>query len=503
MLRVLLVDDETIIRESIVHMIDWNAIGYELIATATNGMEACDIIRDEYPDVVITDIKMPVMNGLELIDYCYHIDSSIQYIILSGFGDFEYAQKAMKYGVKHYLLKPTDKNQLIQALLNIHAFLLDQKCQQETIQQNQLEEVRLFLQKVFLTELLEKEEVGQEALEHYQFLINLPLDLTDVIHIAYVQSDSVNGFCQRLYGILHHFGISVAFPLIYVRNSLLLLPDHCSARQKEDLVKRICEIHLPTQSIAPECRHWHYTDTLSLLQILVDKVKRYQQITLYDSHGDSAEIRNNITDPNRLARLNAGLAQANHSEELYQLLHPLFSEISSIDAAKSLAISLLFGKSFQSTLDEADRSVFLSKLMDDQLSIPQIEQMLIVCLEKNKGFHNREDFQVRSMIPDMIQYMKQHLESENLSLKWLANNLLYVSSGYLSKQFIQETGERFSDFLNHLRMKKAKELLLSSQDHTIQEVAKKCGFGENPRYFSQVFKKYTGMTPSDFINTNQ
>lgn len=97
-------------------MIDYTSLGYKVIATAKNGMEAYDRIRDDYPDVVITDIKMPILNGLELIERASRIDSRITFILLSGYGEFEYAKQAMTYGCRYYLLKPTDKQELINCL---------------------------------------------------------------------------------------------------------------------------------------------------------------------------------------------------------------------------------------------------------------------------------------------------------------------------------------------------------------------------------------------------
>lgn len=111
LLRLIIVDDEDTIRNAIAHMIDYNALGYELIGTARNGMEALDLICDNFPDVIITDLKMPVLSGLDLIDRVSCQDKDIDYIILSGYGEFEYAKQAMRYGVQNYLLKPTNKQE--------------------------------------------------------------------------------------------------------------------------------------------------------------------------------------------------------------------------------------------------------------------------------------------------------------------------------------------------------------------------------------------------------
>ena len=96
-------------------------------------------------------------------------------------------------------------------------------------------------------------------------------------------------------------------------------------------------------------------------------------------------------------------------------------------------------------------------------------------------------------------YVEAHLDCETLSLKWLAENYLFVSVGYLSKQFVKEEGIRFSDYLNKKRMEQAIRLMVYYHNDNIKTIARSVGFGNNPQYFSQVFKKYTGYTPTEYI----
>ena len=105
MIRLLIADDEKIIRETICNIIDWKSLGIEVVAVCKNGLEAYDAILDEYPDIVLTDIRMPKLSGLELIQKITQNHDHIQFIILSGYEDFEYAREAMRYGIRHYLLK--------------------------------------------------------------------------------------------------------------------------------------------------------------------------------------------------------------------------------------------------------------------------------------------------------------------------------------------------------------------------------------------------------------
>ncbi|HZJ83284.1 MAG TPA: AraC family transcriptional regulator, partial [Clostridia bacterium] len=100
------------------------------------------------------------------------------------------------------------------------------------------------------------------------------------------------------------------------------------------------------------------------------------------------------------------------------------------------------------------------------------------------------------------EYIDLNLEDENLSLKWIANNILYMDEGYLSKLFSRELGEKFSQYLTRKRMENATEILRQNDYHKIYDVAQKVGLGNNPQYFSQLFKKYTGHSPTDYIKKN-
>lgn len=119
MFRLIIVDDERIIRETIAAMIDWESLGIQVVALCANGVEAYDAITDDFPDIILTDIKMPDMDGIELIRRVHKLDSNIQFVILSGYNEFDYAVEVMKYGVRHYLLKPCNENNIIEAMKEI------------------------------------------------------------------------------------------------------------------------------------------------------------------------------------------------------------------------------------------------------------------------------------------------------------------------------------------------------------------------------------------------
>ena len=119
MLKLLIVDDEEMICQAIANIIDWKSYNIQLVGTCTDGVEAYHTILDECPDIVITDIRMPGISGLELIERINRTDLCTQFVILSGYGEFEYAKRAMKCGVQHYLLKPCTETQIIDCIQEV------------------------------------------------------------------------------------------------------------------------------------------------------------------------------------------------------------------------------------------------------------------------------------------------------------------------------------------------------------------------------------------------
>lgn len=118
MLSLLIADDEKVIRESLAECLNWEEIGIRVVGCCSNGLEALEAILDETPDIVMTDIKMPGLNGLELIEKIQDIDRDIEFIILSGYREFDFAQKAIKFGVRRYLLKPVSEEQVLESVLD-------------------------------------------------------------------------------------------------------------------------------------------------------------------------------------------------------------------------------------------------------------------------------------------------------------------------------------------------------------------------------------------------
>lgn len=135
MIRVLLVDDEDIEREAMAEIIPWKKLDMELVDMAWNGIEGLEKIRINVPDIVITDIKMPVMDGIQLIEKSKELYPDILFVVLSGYGEYEYTSRAMELGIRHYILKPCDEEKIVEVLQGVKKELAELECRRKAEQE--------------------------------------------------------------------------------------------------------------------------------------------------------------------------------------------------------------------------------------------------------------------------------------------------------------------------------------------------------------------------------
>lgn len=498
MLRLMIVDDEETIRTAISKMIDFTSLGYEVIATAKNGMEAFDIICDSYPDVIITDIKMPILNGLELIERANNLDVSIDYIILSGYGEFEFAKQAMKFGVQHFLLKPTNKQELIHSLIEIHKKRMEERENQRIQQHHILKKVRFPMEQCFLIEALEWQHDFTNCYQKYDQLLSFPSNCLHACICSFVEESHLSAFLKDVQALLEKYHITQFFPIISVKNTVILILDVESLGLQTKLQEGIENLQYPNQLVTFQTSFLHFHTTFELFQSIIQKISRFSQILCIDSTLAIYEIRNNLTSPWKLRELELAMKTAKSESEVDEVLHTTLSMTDSLEAAKKIAIELFLMLSTSVTDSSVDLACDFFRKIYSCTSIQSIYELLRVVPSHTKQEENVTDSKQKSYISLLKTYVNSHLDAEYLSLKWIAENYLFISVGYLSKQFVKEEGERFSDYLNRIRMNEAKKLLALYSNDNIKDIAKQVGFGNNPHYFSQVFKKYVGCTPSEY-----
>ncbi len=501
MLRMMIVDDEDMIRNAIAKMIDFESLGFQLIATAKNGIEAYDIICDSYPDVVLTDIKMPGLNGLELIERATHLNAPIDFVILSGFNEFDLAKQALRFGVKNFILKPTDKHELIDTLIRIKDER-NHKLQASRIQTTNLLKNYFFpLQECFIIESIENLDAFSTHYKRYSRLLSLPESGLKACICSFVDEQHVASLQRDILDILASYHVEMAFPFLYVTGSLVMVLKLDDLSLDQDIKARIESLNYENQCSSFESYYIHTDNSYTLFETLLIKVARYDKILLLNDNGRHYQIYNNITASWKINDICHDIALCTTETELAELLYRLFTSSMSLNTCKNLAFSIFIHLDASEEDSDIDLACHFFKQLYATHTRDELVSTLLLSLSAYGLSSAITTHKSKSLITELKEYVKTHLDAQNLSLKWIAENHLYVSVGYLSKQFVKEEQLRFSEYLNTLRMDEATKLLTLYPTMSIKTVANQVGFGNNPHYFSQVFKKHTGMTPSEFIQT--
>lgn len=512
MYKILIVDDEARIRNGLSNIIEWEVYGIEVAGLSSDGMKAYLEIKSSHPDIVLVDISMPNMTGLELIELCSHMEVSPKFIILSGYNDFEYVRKAIKLGAVDYLLKPVDQDELIHAVSTCVKLLDENQAHQRQFQESRLTLrndllMRILHNQIDLHEFREKSHVVNLSLYCSRMRVGV-LTLIPGSDNASVPIMQAVGICQDICSSLCpcyivadvNTNIAIIFkasehPITEeVFHNILL---ECSENISEHFD---CRVFF---SVGREANHINglpasYTDCISKLEkklilgdILEDKLSKNKEI-------HSANYQDFLT-----------CLSSGKKEDISSTLHAYCrsflpqKEDTDINLFKYQLIDLVTyvlraqypSAYFLPELEQKKQQAF--NIIRSTDSILKLEEKLTVFFisltEKNPEFPEEANY------PNIIQHVLAKVRSEysdnSLSLKTIAAQL-DVNPAYLGREFTLATGEYFSDFLNRTRIRRAIHLLSTTSQKT-GKIAEAVGF-TNSSYFFTVFKKITGKNPGDY-----
>lgn len=511
MYKVLIVDDERIIREGISRLIDWERHGFALIGIAKNALEALDQIHSQEPHIVITDIKMPIMDGLALIKQVKESHPGILFVVLSGYGEFELANEAMRSGVRHYLLKPCNEDEILAVLNEVQETLIQRERREAFIQRNKknLDRVMPLVREQFLRDYVMNRSYTLDEYTEYCTLLDIAETSVRLILFQPEQDFEFHNLYVLSELISEAFGQQLYFHTI-LKNQVLVLTRELDS---DGLVQRIERVkhdflqfdHVEITTALSDEGSFHsipqmYRETQECLKYAfyvgegsivtkadIEKCResRYEDLLTFD-----------------LERITLSIKSGNMPEMDY-LLEQFFETLRENKCTYQVSkiyVMELFMAILRGCSPEAMGS-YMEKILDlQQASSLDAIQGFIKCAGRELASANHGRILTRhsTIVGRMIQAVETHLPNEDLSLKWIARNILYMNEGYLSKLFFKNTGERFSQYLTRIRMEKARELIRTCAYERVYEVAEKVGLGNNPQYFSQLFKKYTGCSPTDY-----
>ncbi|AOH43005.1 hypothetical protein BEQ56_05645 [Anaerolineaceae bacterium oral taxon 439] len=495
MYKLLIADDERVIRESISTLIDWKSLGIELIGLAKDGSDAYNMIIDECPDIVLTDIKMPGFTGIELIEKIRKINTLTQFVILSGYGEFEFAKAAMRFGVRHYLLKPCSEQQIIDAMQAVVADFERARLHDFGGKRRKIE--RIIYHHTFLNMLRDcllgdcKGNRLMRILARYEHLLDLyryPCELIFVKGIKETDSRNIFNLAMGFYGEGNELTVVYADQNIYflVRSGDI---EKIYSSLAESI--RICDCFCEVCTAK-------FQNLSELMNAFVAEIREASRIVYY-----SADVIFPIDkDENLHSGIQKEMAILFDDHVGIASLQPdsirnSLAGINDLLSAKHFTISLIISAFSRIDVISIIAATEWIEFVNHASSVDEI-LMVLEMVFKSLGRQRASSQRNKAISYKIRAYVMNHLADSRLSLKWIADNVLYMNEDYISRRFIKESGSKFSDFLTEMRITKAKTLLLEIEADRIADVAARVGFENNPKYFSQIFKKYTGFSPSAY-----
>lgn len=517
MYSVLVVDDEIRQREAVIRNVDWQRVGFEVVGDAENGIEALDQLEKLEPDLVLTDIKMPLMTGLELARKAREIRPVTKFVILSGYDDFEYAQEAFKYNVIRYLLKPvsaselTDEFEKIGAEMNREFDLLKSG--------GSSEDISLRLEKAeFLLPLLlgtgEDVHASDDLTENAKRLGIIKNDGDCYSVVASKFKTSAGETCTAQHhidfvnSIINKYALCESF---FVNGRIITLVTSDPEEMSTKLRLPVIELVQSAKKLLNQNCTIGISETVSNPSLLALACSQAITARRYTSDGTGSiryindqerkstyEFESVEKSVNKLEQL----LKIGSKEEITSFLDEILSGktregidyiIIQILATAHRCVSVLPDGNAAAELFTANNS-FTSRLSFD-FNEQYKNELVSLCLDARDIIYRSQRHESEVLCDHALQIINEEYMNEELSLTD-ASDRLGVSPNYLSALIKKKKSKNFVTLVTERRMKAASDLLLCTS-MKIFEITQKCGYSDQ-HYFSYCFKKYYGVSPNKY-----
>lgn len=529
--RIILVDDEEEIREAVKKRVDWEGCGFELVASVENGQEAMEKCEALNPDVVITDIKMPFVDGLNLGKWLYEQMPDVKLVVFSGFDDFEYAQKAIQINVTEYLLKPLKADELMCVLKKLK-LQIDKELEEKrnlSVLREHYNETLPILREQFLNNLIDgrilKEQINLYA-ERYD------LDLGGRFKTVALAGANIEGsggvlseaseliplsVKKLIDGHLPRFCRFISFVYGDMVAVIAMMDNKAKVNSLVEGLNHICktamrflEIELSV-GIGPLCD----TDNLKYAAagarsaldyrlilgqgkaLYLDDIEPRHSIRLTIDEQDKRDLALAIKIGSkedmrewidRFITSSGAVVQPIAEYRLFLL--EMLSELLNIIRSYRLDVIEIFGSDFDGSLSLSN---FTSQVQLGDWFLEICQKISAMIKQERKTF-------TKSLAENAKQFIIENYSNPGVSVELLCEHL-HVSPTYFSTLFKKETGLSFVAYLTKIRLEEAVRLLDTTQDKTY-EIADKVGYSE-PSYFSYVFRKQFGVSPGKYRSSQE
>ncbi len=527
MLKVMIVDDEAIVRIGLKSCINWEEYGFEIIGDASNGKEALRLFDKIQPDILLTDIKMPVMDGIELIKLLSQKYPCTKVLVLSCFNEYNLVREAMKYGAMDYLFKPTMKSEDILAAVNE----VKERLMRERAERNEVTNLKYsvneslsFLKEKYLNQLV-KRNFERSSIYTEMRRLGIELDERNIICFA-IEIDEHEKIKERYsYDELQIFYTTC----LSIVNEAILHIDHgiCFMDEVQHII-----LFINAESSSEKSLH---EQLLFISNKIQNMVKIYADISL------SIGVSHIVSDYSGMkyayqqakkalsGKFYSGRGRAYFYEEfktdLPGMKDSLSTEIRELEQAMNIRDLSMVLKKIEDIFVKTgtrrdwckedvcrlaiDLAIICLRIYRDEIKLEDFfsdDPNMLHEVFKNETIDEVESW-LKNIIAGLITSLKKYSPAVLKALDFISGNFtrditlqeiseyVYMSKNYFSKVFKDETGENFVEYLSRVRINHAKKLL-ESENLKAYEVSERVGY-TNYRYFCRIFKKITGINPSD------
>ncbi len=531
MYKAILVDDEALTREAISENIPWEELGFELIASCENGRQAKERMKETAPDLLLTDIYMPYVDGLELARFVHENYPDTKTVIISGYDEFEYAKQAVRYQVMEYILKPITPSELMEVLLRVKA-CLDEKCAKtKTLKKLRGAYVsnRPFLQGRFLNSLLR----GNERLDGLEERMDeLDISLPGCFfNTAIVEGDDLYPFLDQYKNVREDLAL---FAICNITQELIKRRGLGTAFQNMEEMTVVIFCGESEDEFAKEIEEalGEVQQTIQELLSIETTIGVGQSVSdirrLHQSYETAREVMEQkfLMGGGQILRWELAKKQAGgisidvpkwagrvvqavkegKEEEIACIIRRFAQEIReshanrnrSIIYMQNLLLSVIGSANLMKDKENAvvqEEKEFLNRIYEYDHLTDMAVDVIAICGHISGLLNEQRESYGKKLALAALDYIKENYMNTEVNLNSVCTHLA-ISTSYFSTLFKSCTGETFIEALTKRRMEEAKRLLENTSMKTY-EVAGEVGFSD-PHYFSIAFKKATGRTPTEY-----
>lgn len=533
MYKVMIVDDEIPAREILSYIINWEETEFKIVYSASNGKEAFDNYLDIKPDLIITDIQMPVMDGLDLIEEIQKVNKAQKFLILSCYEDFTYAQRAMKMGVTDYLIKDLiTPNDLYGILAKTKTDLENIKFKNiETKNENKLLDFFKKNKDIALRKLIFNNISDEDS---HVLIENLNLNLKGKLFtLFFIQIDNffkyiededfytktLNSIIESVSEVIEELNIGECF---YSENGeFTAIVKLTSTTSEADIINECYYLAQEIRRRVSILNNISLTISVSSTFKKPFRIKKYFDEVLKLSKmkvflGNDTIILNNTFVKNlnldtdtlakRINAINIAIEQNNVESLKLELTHLYdkdirgFMQLNYLNYINSSLLELVVRtcNRYSITYEEIFSISYIPiEILSTKETVEEMRGWFLEIFTKiinincNNSFKNKYS----KKVSDSIEYINRNLFNQSLNLADIAENI-NVHKVYLCRIFKEETGENVTKYILKARIEKSKEIIISTNSK-LYEISDKLGFN-SPQQFSILFKKVTGITPNQF-----